>query len=251
MTDSKPNNTPADKQGTLMKATDDEHQQVLDQGFPYRQAVGSLMYFMTGTRPDLSWILSKLSQFLDKLGPQHVTAIKRVFRYLKATIYSRLTFKPSDGILSGYCDSDWVGDADDRRSTTGYVFKLGKNTAPIGWKSRKQPTVALSSCEAEYMTLSDAVKELHYLRSFCDQMNMSQPESSILYTDNQGALAMTKGNTSSHTRIKHIDIRYHFLREQQHVAFQYVPTNDNVADYMTKQLAKPQHVTAITRFSMD
>ncbi|XP_067931146.1 uncharacterized protein [Watersipora subatra] len=205
---------------------------------------------MTGTRPDLSWILSKLSQFLDKPGPQHVTAIKRVFRYLKGTRRSRLTFKPSDGILSGYCNSDWAGDADDRRSTTGYVFKLGKDTAPISWKFRKQPIVALSSCEAEYMALSDAVKELLYLRSFCDQMNMSQPESSILYTDNQGAIAMTKGNTSSHTHTMHIDVRYHFLREQQHVEFQYVPTNENVADCMTKPLAKPQHVTAITRFGM-
>ena len=207
MTDCKPNGTPADKQSTLMKAIDDEHLQVLNQGFPYRQAVGSLMYLMTDIRPDLSWILSKLSQFLDKPGPQHVTAIKRVFRYPKATRRSRLTFKPSDGMLSGYCDSDWAGDADDRRSTTGDVFKLGKDTAPISWKSRKQPTVALSSCEAEYLALSHAVKELLYLRSFCDQMNMSQPESSILYTNNQGALAMTKWNTSSHTRTKYKNVR--------------------------------------------
>ena len=117
----------------------------------YREMVGSLIYAMTCTRPDLCWIVTKLSQYLDKPTPEHHTAVKHVLRYVKGTLDKKLYFQRSDENLelTGFADADW-GTSEDCRSTTGYCFKVGNNL--VSWKSKKQPTVALSSCEAEYMS---------------------------------------------------------------------------------------------------
>ena len=236
MAECNPVKTPAAKGVSLEKATDEEHEHFLNSPFPYRQAVGSLIYLMTGTRPDLSWTVSKLSQYLAKPGPQHVSALKRLLRYIKGTTHYALTFTPTDGILTGYADADWAGDTDDRRSTTGYVFTIGHAGAPISWKTRKQPTVALSTTEAEYMAISDATKEMIYLRSFCTSLGFQQPSENELYSDNLSALALTKGGVVQHCRTKHIDVRYHFIREQTNICFVHVPSSSNLADCMTKPL---------------
>ena len=250
MTECNPTQTPADKHVVLEKATEDEHNKVLKSNYPYRQVVGSLIYLMTATRPDISWIVSKLSQFLEKPGPQHVTAAKRVLRYLKATKNYSLTFKPTDNQLIGYTDSDWAGDTEDRKSTTGYVFTLGQSSAPISWKTQKQQTVALSSCEAEYMALAEAVKEMIYLRSFCSSLGIEQSNDNTIFSNNQGTLSLAKGDPVKHNRTKHIDIRYHFLREQSNIKYQYIPSCDNPADCMTKALAKPQFTSVVTRLGI-
>ncbi|XP_067937092.1 uncharacterized protein [Watersipora subatra] len=174
MAECKPASTPSGSDTHLQKATDDEHEQVHVSKFPYREIVGSLIYLMTATRPDISC--------------------------------------PSDGVLRGYSDSDWAGDTDDRRSTTSFVTTLG--SSPISWKTRKQPSVALSSCEAEYMALSDTTREMLYLRTFCLSLDLKQPEQNIVLSNNQGAIALSKGHGVKLSRSKHIDIRYHFVREQ-------------------------------------
>ena len=128
----------------------------------YREAVGNLVYPMTCTRPYICWVVTKLSQFLVAPMIGHWIALKHVLRYLKGTLDFELCYRNCDDgrRLIGYSDADWVSSTDDRRSISGYCFSLNRTGPLISWKSRKQPTVALSSCEAEYISLAAAVQEL-------------------------------------------------------------------------------------------
>jgi len=242
MSECKPANTPAQKGLGFAEVSDNDCV-----NFPYRQAIGSLVYLATATRPDISWIISKLSQYLEKPGAEHIAALKRVFRYIKGTKYFSLLYKPSTGYLQGYCDSDWAGDVKDRRSTSGYVFTLGGT--PIAWKTRKQQTVALSSCEAEYMSIAEATKEMIYLRSFCTSMGVTQPKQSTIYCDNQGAL--TRETSKQHHRTKHIDVHFHFIRQQTEIDYEYIETQNNLADIFTKSLSKVSHNKAIHQLQIE
>ena len=239
MFDCNPAPTPFHTGTSLEKPSEEEHTKFSQQNFPYRQAVGSLLYLAQTTRPDLCWSVSKLSQFLDKPGITHVTAIKHVLRYLKGTKSYCLMYKPSDGKLSAFSDSDWAGDLVDRRSTSGYVCTLG--SAPISWKTRKQQTVALSSCEAEFIAITESIKELLYLQLLCKDFNINQPNVTIMYCDNQGAIALTKESPKKHQRTKHIDVRFNFIRSQKNIDVKYVCSKDNLADIMTKPLGKMIH----------
>lgn len=159
MSECKPRSTPCEQ-----KLNFDEEGEIVD-ATGYREIIGSLIYIMTSTRPDLSWVVSKLSQHLAQPKQQHWKTAKQVLRYLKGTIEHELCYKQSDpGLkLEGYSDADWASDQTDRRSTTGYCFSLTKEGPVISWKSRKRPTVALSTCEAEYMALAATVQESMYL----------------------------------------------------------------------------------------
>ena len=134
------------------------------QKFPYQSMVGSLMYIMVGTRPDIAYSVGVVSQYLQNYGSDQITAVKRIFRYLKGSIdlCLKYTYSGSEYDLLGYSDANWGRDIDDRRSTTGYTF-LCCNGA-ISWNSKKQPTVALSPTEAEYMAACEATKEAMWLR---------------------------------------------------------------------------------------
>ena len=157
MQDCKPVKTPQDTGLKLTKAMCEngcKHHETM-KNVPYRSAVGVLMYLMVGTRPDLAAALGALSQLAADPCPTHWQALKRVFRYLRATLTHGLRFSGSGcGIMEGYSDADWAGDIETRRSTSGYVFVL--NGGCISWRSKKQQTVALSFTEAEYMALSEA-----------------------------------------------------------------------------------------------
>ena len=207
----------------------------------YREAVGSLVYAMTCTRPDICWVVSRLSQFLSSPLQEHWTAVKHVLRYLKGTLHYELCYrKCDDGLtLVGYSDADWASATDDRRSTSGYCFSLNKAGPLISWKSRKQPTVALSSCEAEYIALSAAVQEGLYLTQLLKDINeVCGPV--VIFEDNQGAIALSK-NPVNRQRSKQIDVRYHFIRTTQNtgkVVVKYCPTADMAADLMTKASTK-------------
>ena len=231
MTDCNPVSTPAEPGLILNSYTGDQ----VD--YPYRSLIGSLIYLNVGTRPDISWIVSKLSQYLTNPGPQHVAAAKRVLRYLKRTRDYKITFTPSSYDLVGYSDSDWAGDIDDRRSTSGYVFTLGTTT--LSWKTRKQSTVALSTCEAEYMALVEATKEATYLRMLCKALQIPVREHSTVYCDNQSTISITKPDAKQHQRTKHIDVKYHFIRSQSELVYQHIASQDNLADMLTKPLAAP------------
>ena len=198
------------------------------------------MYAMLGTRPDIAYAVSVVSRYGSNPNEAHWKAVKRIFRYLRHTVNHQLVFRGDLKPLSGYTDADWAGDQDTRRSTSGYVFDVG--SAAISWSSKRQPTVALSTCEAEYIGQTQATKEAVWLRGLLNQLNPSEQATKavVLYCDNQGAMALAK-NPQFHARTKHIDIQHHYVREQVtagNVALEYVPTERQVADGLTKALCK-------------
>jgi len=242
MSECKPRVTPCDFNLNRMK--DDENVQLksVDEK-TYRAIVGSLIYAMSATRPDLCFIVTYLSQYMSKPTSVHMTMAKHVLRYLKGTSDYKLVFRKSDVDmnLTGFCDADW-GNSEDRRSITGYGFCLSKNGPLISWKCRKQPTVALSTCEAEYMSMCAAVQESKFLLQLLKDMDLgiAVNETVVLNVDNQSAVALVK-NPMFHQRSKHIDIRYHFVRDEVqngNVQLQYVPSEDNVADMFTKTMSR-------------
>jgi peptidoglycan hydrolase-like protein with peptidoglycan-binding domain len=210
----------------------------------YQRAVGSLMYLMLCTRPDIAYAVSQLGRFAANPSQKHHAALKRLFRYLKGTSDYGLVIDTQGrpDILTGYTDANWGRD-DDRRSTGGYVFTFA-GTA-ISWKSKRQATVSLSSCEAEYIAESEAAKEAIWLqRLLCElRVDLSQPSASEPVTilgDNRGALALAK-NPMYHARTKHVDIRYHFVREkveERLVKMEWIAGGLNPADGLTKPLGK-------------
>ena len=143
--------------------------------------------------------------------------------------------------MRGYCDADWAGDVQERRSTTGYVFFVGKGV--VSWNCRKQPTIALSTTEAEYMATSQCTKEAIWIRKLMEDVGYVQEEAMPIMCDNQGCIALAK-NPKHHSRTKHIDVQHHFIREkleQGIIALKYCPTQAMVADVLTKALARPRH----------
>ena len=210
---------------------------------PCRNLIGCLMYVMLCTRPDLSTAVIILSRYLTKNNAELWQCLKRVLRYLKGTINLRLTYKRCafNDFLCGYVDSDWGRDEFDRKSTTGYVFKVFEQCV-ISWNTKKQTTVAASSTEAEYMALHEAVREALWLKSLASSINIHIVNPIILYEDNNGCISIAN-NFTSHKRSKHIDIKYHFSREQvenKTIKLIYVSTGNQLADVMTKPLAAPK-----------
>lgn len=196
---------------------------------------------MTATRPDISYVVTKLSQFMSCALQYHMTMAKHTLRYLKGTSNEKLTFNKSEGLLSvvGFCDADW-GSSDDRKSISGYGFKFTQNGPIISWKSKKQPTVALSTCEAEYMSLVTATQEGKYLISLLNEIQDVYQTQFTILCDNQGAIALAK-NPIKHQRSKHIDIRYHFLRDEieaKRLTLNYVASENNIANIFTKPLQR-------------
>jgi hypothetical protein len=203
---------------------------------PYRAAVGSLLYASIRTRPDISSAVQAVAKFSSNPGKKHWTAVKRIFRYLKGTSSLGLSFSRGKSKLVGYCDSDWANDPDDRKSVSGYVFL--RAGGPISWKSKAQRSVALSSCEAEYLAAATAAQEAVHLRRLLSSVGQSTNAATILMEDNQGCIALAH-NPVHHSRSKHIDLRAHFIREkvsQGVVDLQYVPTHEQLADILTKPL---------------
>jgi len=206
----------------------------------YQSAVGTLMYAMLGTRPDIAYAVSSVSRYAANPTKAHMTAVKRIFSYLRGTIDLQLTFRGELTDLVGYSDSDWGGDPATHRSTAGFVFNIGSGA--ISWSSKRQPTIALSTCEAEYQAQTQAAKEAVWLRSLLQDLNPIErtPYATIIYCDNQGAIALAK-DPKFHPRTKHIAIQHHWVREkiaEQVVDLEYVQTSKQVADGLTKALPK-------------
>jgi hypothetical protein len=207
-------------------------------GTVYRQMVGSLNY-LTTTRPDISYSVSVLSQFMAKPHESHWNATKAVLRYLKGTLdYGIKYTDASDVELTGYSDSDWAGNLDDRRSTTGYAFGIGSGV--VSWSSKKQPTVSLSSTEAEYKALCAATCEVVWLRRLLQDVGEERKEPTMIKCDNQSSINIAK-NPIFHARTKHVEAQFHFVREKlqsNEIALMYCNTSENVVDIFTKPLGK-------------
>lgn len=202
----------------------------------YSQLIGSLMYLSVCTRPDIAQAVEALARHMAKPTVAHWQAAKGVLRYISGTANYGITFGGTGDIrLEAYCDADYAGDIDTRRSTTGYVFILSGGA--ISWSSRLQPTVAVSTTEAEYMAAAYAIKEALWLRTLLKELSLEINTISI-YADNQSAIKLLKNPVVS-MRSKHIDIIYHFARERvarKDIAFKYIPTDKMVADALTKSV---------------
>ena len=201
------------------------------------------MYAMVCTRPDISFIVSKLSQYCKAPTVQNWVAAKHVLRYIKGTIdYGLLFSKCKELKLVGYSDSDWAGDTENRKSTSGYCFMLNPDGPLISWRSSKQSMVALSTCEAEYVALSLAVQENKYLVQLLGNMDPKENYVPVMiYEDNQGAIKLAE-NPIMHKRSKHIDTKYHYVGsevENKNVKLCYLETNKMVADVLTKPTLGP------------
>lgn len=231
--DAKSISTPADVNVHLSKNTSN-----VPINFPYREAVGALLFLTCVSRPDIAYAVNVVSRYVNDPGPLHVTAVKRILRYLINTKEMSIVYKGNKELV-GYSDSDFAGDLDTRKSNTGYIFLM--NGGPVTWSSRKQNTVALSTTESEYMAASEATKEILWIRQFmCDIGELQN--TFTLHVDNQSAIKLIN-NPVFHKRSKHIDIRYNFIREnvaKKIVNIKYVESSCQLADFLTKALPVSQ-----------
>lgn len=217
--------------------------------FPYRQLVGSLMYLAVGTRPDISFAIGSVSRYLEKPTVVHEKALKRILKYLRGTMNFGILYKRGDEqCLKCYSDADYGGDVDTRRSTSGTLVTF--NGSAISWFSSRQKSVSLSTTESEYIAASEAVKELVWQKLLFAELVNKGSYSSVLFMDNQSAIRLVK-NPEFHKRTKHIDIRYHFIREkfeEGEFDLQFISTHEMVADICTKALPKErfQYLRSLT-----
>ncbi|KAG6578252.1 Integrase catalytic core protein [Phytophthora cinnamomi] len=240
MQDCKPAASPVD---ISMKLVSSDAMTKLDA--PFREAVGALMHLMTSTRPDIAFAVGYVSRFMENPQVEHWIAVKRIFRYLQGTKSHGIRFSPGKDIdFQGYSDADWAGDLSDRKSTSGYLFQVAGG--PISWGSKKQSSVSLSTSEAEYIALSLAIQEGKWVHKLLCEILVAAggvtPELKI-FEDNQSCIKMTK-NPVNHGRAKHIDIKYHHIRDEVkrgEVIVEYCETATMLADIMTKGLAGPRH----------
>ncbi|TFY51717.1 hypothetical protein EVJ58_g10419, partial [Rhodofomes roseus] len=175
----------------------------------YQSIIGSIMYAMLGTRPDISFAVTRLAKFSSNPSKEHMKFAYYVLRYLQGTKELALCYDGgSNSGLIAYSDSDWAEDRDDRHSTSGFVFLMAN--CVVSWVSRRQPTVSLSSTEAEYKASSDCCRQMAWLRHFGEELgdNMSHP--TPLCLDNQGNIFLAV-NPAVDRRTKHIEIRYHYI----------------------------------------
>ena len=207
---------------------------------PYASGVGSLMYAMVCTRPDIAHAMSIVSRFIADPGEAHWSALKWIMRYLAGTLSLGLTYSSmnrTETDVIGYVDSDYAGCIDTRRSLTGYVFTMQGGC--VSWKSNLQKVVALSSTEAEYMAATEAVKEAIWLKGLASEIGFDSEDVTV-FCDNQSALHLIK-NPIFHERSKHIDIKLHFIRDivsNKEVYVKKVHTNHNPADMFTKAVTQ-------------
>lgn len=207
---------------------------------PYRALIGSLLYLTTCTRPDLTHSVATLSRFSSNPGPRHWFGALRILRYLKKTQSLPLIFRKSPNSseslqITGSSDANWGNDLKGRKSIHGYIISL--HGCPISWTSKKQTFVALSSTESEYVGLSEAVREIKWLSTFIKEFDIPVG-TPILYGDNSASIFIAN-STSMDNRVKGIDIKYHFIKDEiahKNVILKRVPTQQNVADIFTKPL---------------
>ena len=246
LTNSKPCETPLDPSLPLVLAKLGDK---LANPTSYQQLTGSLNHLAITSCPDIAFAVSKLCQFNSKPTATHLKAARRVLRYVIHTRNYSLKYcgdGSSELELLGFVDADYGSNLIDRKSTTGYIFILCRG--PISWQSRKQPTVALSTMEAEYMALSDTIRELLSRMYYLTELGISLIQPTIAFTDNQAAIALADGE-GDYRRAKHIDIRYHFIRDHLQcgtVEINYIPSEKQPADFLTKALPFAKHNACIT-----
>nr|KYP44586.1 Retrovirus-related Pol polyprotein from transposon TNT 1-94 [Cajanus cajan] len=202
----------------------------------YKQLVGSLMY-LTATRPDIAHSVSLISRFMEHPKESHFIAAKRILRYLQGTQNLGIFYKAGiNEELFAYTDSDYAGDLEDRKSTSGYAFLLAGGV--ISWVSKKQPVVSLSTTEAEFIAAALCACQCVWLRRILEHLDHYQVGATVMFCDNVSTIKLSK-NPVLHGRSKHIDVRFHFLRNLCNdgvIELNFCSTKNQLADIMTKPL---------------
>jgi hypothetical protein len=208
----------------------------------YRSIIGSLRY-LVNTRPDLAFAVGFASRFMEAPGVHHWALVKQILRYVKGTVNLGCCYRASSvQKLVGYSDSDYAGDTDDRKSTSGVVFFLGPSI--ITWSSQKQRIIAQSSCEAEYIAAASGGTQGVWLSRLLGEVCGKEPEKTKLCVDNMSAIVLCK-NPVFHERTKHIDTRYHYIREcveEGRIDVVHVSTSDQMGDILTKALPRAKFI---------
>jgi hypothetical protein len=226
--------TPMEKLSTEAEICDDNDAM----NYPYREAVGSLMYLAIGSRPDIMFAVSYASQKLENPTKNDWNRVKRIFRYLKGTLDLGIVYSStSQKTLTTYSDADFAGDPKTRKSTSGVVcLHMG---GPVSWLSRRQKSIALSTTEAEFMAASEASKEVIWLTRLLTEIG-EMTSVPTLFVDNMSAVKLVK-NPVFHKRSKHIEVRYFFIREKVNdgeLTVEHVPSESQLADILTKPLCR-------------
>lgn len=241
MADCKPIGTPSDISTKLSVLTINDDNDLTGK-VPYREAIGSLIHLANCTRPDIAFAVNDASRFNAKHASEHWQAVKRIFRYLRGTSDYRLQYKRSGNAKThAFCDSDFASEPDKRRSCSAHVIL--KANAAITWHSHRQDIVALSSTEAEYISLSDCVKQVLWHRKLINELENNQLQVTI-YMDNESSIKLSKNDAYS-ARTKHIDVRFHHTRHQiemQTISIEYCKTAENTADALTKPVTKEKTI---------
>lgn len=234
MFDAKPVSTPMSPTPKLSLLTGT----VLPDPTEYRTVLGSLQY-LSFTRPDIAFAVNRLSQFMHRPTDIHWQAVKRVLRYLAGTISHGIFLRSTSPLtVYAFSDADWACDGDDFLSTNAYIVYLGGS--PISWSSKKQKSVSRSSTEAEYRAVANTASELSWICSLLSELGVQLPTTPVLYCDNVGATYLC-ANPVFHSRMKHIALDYHFVRENIQsgtLRVSHISTKDQLADALTKALPR-------------
>lgn len=218
----------------------------------YQSIVGSLMYLALATRPDISFAVSYLSKFNQQPKEMHLKAAKRVIRYIKGTEHWKMKISPKDGVLNASSDASWCSNIDSK-SNAGYVTQIGDNL--ISWNSSKQKLIALSTMESELMAAHECARELTWLISILEELGESDfvTKPVTIHCDSTATISWVK-NGGKHARTKHINRRYHYIRDEakrRRIQMEYVSTKDQIADIMTKYLTPDMNRKALTQLKFE
>jgi hypothetical protein len=225
----------------------------------FRPILGTLVWGSSGTRPDLAYSCCALGHIQSNPNPEHWSLLVGVLRYIKGTLDYGCRYKPTPtptvpglGLKpEGYVDSDWAGCVDTRRSTSGYVFFMGGT--PVCWSAKRQPIVALSTTEAEYISLARGSQQAMWMKNWLSEVFLPQELPFPLRGDNLGSVSLTQ-TTKEHGLSKHLDIRWHYIRDRVadgEIAVSTVPSKENVADIFTKALPRIAHERIVGQMGLD
>ena len=222
----------------------------IDKG-QYQGFVGSLIY-LAHTRPDISFAVSLVSQFMHSPGPQHHEAVLKILRYLKGAPGRGLLFENKGHLqVEVYTDADWAGSVTDRRSTSGYCAFVSGNL--VTWRSKKQGVVARSSAKAEFRAAALGICEVLWIKRLLEDLKIQVPQPLKLYCDNKSAIAIAH-NPVLHDRTKHVEIDKHFIKEKLEngqICMPYLPTSEQIADCLTKGLPKNQFEKLVCKLGLE